>query len=259
MIDDILRYRERNSAREPSLRRYRSQDDERRREGRSTEGPRKGYHRERGFRDSDRYHDRPRIVEALIDVFAALKARGSDGAWTSSLDVRQHGYDTTDGCGNEVRAYKWSQHSDEKSGDSYGSDPTHGRIESTTENEHRVVSNGVLDVIRGMDRMNPAAVSLDLFHDTAILPNKVVVPLWKCQGNSYNEPHDTQVVGGPNEDWYIPGREWREFRLPRWQPPLSTHEVWIRRSETLVPTITKFRRGRPTWVQLTNVSPKGTR
>ncbi|KAE9163911.1 hypothetical protein PF004_g29997 [Phytophthora fragariae] len=141
MIEDILRYRERNSAREPSLRRYRSQDDDRRREGRSTEGPRKGYHRERGFRDSDRYHDRSRVtplVEALLAVFAALKARGSDGARTSSLDVRQHGYDTTDGCGNDERAYKCSQHSDEKSGDGYGSGPTHGRIESTTENEHRV-------------------------------------------------------------------------------------------------------------------------
>ncbi|KAE9278098.1 hypothetical protein PR003_g28617 [Phytophthora rubi] len=186
MIDDILRYRERSSAREPSLRRYRGQGDDRRREGMSTEGPRKGYQRERGFRDSDRHHDRPRItplVVALIDVFAALKARGSDGARTSPLDVRQHGYDTTDGCGNEERVYKCSQHWDEKSGDGYGSDPTHGRIESTTENEHRVVTNGVLDVIRGMDHMNPAAVNLDLSHGTTMLPNEVLMHLQQC-----NEP-----------------------------------------------------------------------
>ncbi|KAE8964544.1 hypothetical protein PR001_g29020 [Phytophthora rubi] len=208
MIDDILRCRERNSAREHSLRHYRGQDDDRQREGRSTEGLRKGYHRERGFRDSDRHHDRPRItplVEALIELFAALEARGSDGARTSSLDVRQHGYGTTAGCGNVERAYKCSQHSDEKSGDGYGSDPTHGRIESTTENEHRVVTNGVSDVIRGMDRMNPAAFSVDLFNGTAKLPNEVMVPLWKFQGNSDNGPHDTQVVGGPTEDLFPVG------------------------------------------------------
>ncbi|KAE9283851.1 hypothetical protein PR003_g27011 [Phytophthora rubi] len=110
-----------------------------------------------------------------------------------------------------------------------------------------------------MDRMNLAVVSLDLFHGAARLPNEVMVPLWEFQGNSDNEPHDTQVVGGPTEDLYIPGREWREFRLPRQQPPLRTHEFWIRRSEALVPTITKFRRGRPAWVRLTNLVSKGTR
>ncbi|KAE9170597.1 hypothetical protein PF002_g30044 [Phytophthora fragariae] len=181
MIDNILRYRERNSARELSLRRYRGQDDDRRREGRSTKGPRSGYHRERGFRDidSDRHHVRPRItplIEALTNVFAALKARGSDGSRTSSLVVRRHGYDTTDGCGNVERAYE-CPYSDEKSDDGYGSDPTHVRIESTTENEHRVATNGTLDIIRGMELLTPDGINLDLSHGTTTLSNEVMMHL----------------------------------------------------------------------------------
>ncbi|KAE9068258.1 hypothetical protein PF010_g27131 [Phytophthora fragariae] len=199
MIDNILRYRERQSAREPSLRRYRSQDDDRRREGRSTEGPRKGYHRERGFRDSDRHRDRPRItpfVEALIDVFATLKARGSDGSRTSSLDVRRHGYDTTDGCGNVERAYECRQYSDEKSDDGYGSGPTHVRIESTTENEHRVATNGTLDVIKGMELLTPDGINLDLFHGTTTLSNEAMKHLqqrnerWVAEQPSVVDRHD---------------------------------------------------------------------
>ncbi|KAE9178172.1 hypothetical protein PF002_g28142 [Phytophthora fragariae] len=182
MIDNILRYRERNSAREPSLRRYRGQDDNRRREGRSTEGPRSGYRRERGFRDSDsdRHHVRPRItplIEALTNVFAALKARGSDGSRTSSPVVRRHGYDTTDGCGNIERAYECSQYSDEKSDDGYGSDPTHVRIESITENEHRVATNGTLDITRGMELLTPDGINLDLSHGTTTLSNEVMMHL----------------------------------------------------------------------------------
>ncbi|KAE9006487.1 hypothetical protein PR002_g16467 [Phytophthora rubi] len=180
IIDDILRYRERKSARESSLRRYRGQVDDLRREGRSTEGPRSGYHRERGFRGSDRHHVRPRItplIEALTDVFAALKARGSDWSRTNSLDVRRHGYDTTDGCGNVKRAYECSQYSDEKSDDGYGSGPTHVRIESTTENEHRVATNGTLDVIRGMELLTPDGINLDLFHGTTLLSNQVMMHL----------------------------------------------------------------------------------
>ncbi|KAE8898660.1 hypothetical protein PF003_g17277 [Phytophthora fragariae] len=262
IVDGILRYRGRNSAREPSLCRYRGQDDDRRREGRSTEGPRSGYDRERGFRDIERRHDRPRItplVESLTDVLSALSAKSSDGSRRGSLAVRRHGYDTTDGCDNVGHPYECSRYSDEKSDGGYGSDPTHGRIEAATESEHRVATNGTLDVIRRMELMTPARISRGLFDGTARLLNGAMVALSKFQGNSDDEPHGIQAVGGPTEKLYFPGREWREFRLPRRQPPRSTHEMWIRRSEKLVPTITKFRRGRPTWVRLTNVSPKGTR
>ncbi|KAE8971453.1 hypothetical protein PR002_g26822 [Phytophthora rubi] len=110
-----------------------------------------------------------------------------------------------------------------------------------------------------MEPVTPAGISRCLFDGKARLLNEAMVGLSNLQGNSDDEPHGMQAVGGPTENLYIPGREWREFRLPRRQPPLSTHEVWIRRSETLVLTITKFRRGRPTWVRLTNMSPKGTR
>ncbi|KAE9169684.1 hypothetical protein PF005_g27860 [Phytophthora fragariae] len=205
MIDNILRYRERNSALEPSLRRYRGQDDDRRREGRSTEGPRSGYHRERGFRDSDsdRHHVRPRItplIEALANVFAALKAKGSDGSRTSSLDVRRHGYDTTDGCGNVERAYECSQYSDEMSDDGYASDPTHERIESTTENEHRVATNGTLDIIRGMELLTPDGINLGLSHGTTTLSNEVMMHLQ--QRNERWEAEQPSIVD--HQDYLTP-------------------------------------------------------
>ncbi|KAE8877773.1 hypothetical protein PF003_g38064 [Phytophthora fragariae] len=49
MINDILRSRERKTAREPSVRRHRSQDDDRRRENRLNEGTRSGFGRERRY------------------------------------------------------------------------------------------------------------------------------------------------------------------------------------------------------------------
>ncbi|POM72090.1 Hypothetical protein PHPALM_11254, partial [Phytophthora palmivora] len=80
-----------------------------------------------------------------------------------------------------------------------------------------------------------------------------MVPLIKSLSAADDEPYGTQVVGGPTEDLYIPGHEWREFRLKCKRPPRDTHEVWIRRTERLVPTVTRFRRGHPTWIRLTNI------
>ncbi|KAE8974392.1 hypothetical protein PR002_g25929 [Phytophthora rubi] len=54
MSNDILRSRERKTAREPSVRRFRSQDDDRRRQNRSNEGTRNGFGRERRYRDDGR-------------------------------------------------------------------------------------------------------------------------------------------------------------------------------------------------------------
>ncbi|KAE9279817.1 hypothetical protein PR003_g28127 [Phytophthora rubi] len=88
MINDILRSRERKTAREPSVRRHRSKDDDRRRENRSNEGTRSGFGRERRYRDDGRrrerrdespYRSRITLVEALADVVAALNIRASDG------------------------------------------------------------------------------------------------------------------------------------------------------------------------------------
>ncbi|POM79785.1 Hypothetical protein PHPALM_2465 [Phytophthora palmivora] len=83
-----------------------------------------------------------------------------------------------------------------------------------------------------------------------------MVPLIKSLSAENDEPYGTQVVGGPTGDLYIPGHEWREFRLTCKRPSRDTHEVWIRRTERLVPTVTKFRRGHPTWIRLTNVTPR---
>ncbi|POM72906.1 LOW QUALITY PROTEIN: Eukaryotic/viral aspartic protease [Phytophthora palmivora] len=82
-----------------------------------------------------------------------------------------------------------------------------------------------VDVVLGTDFMIPAGVLLDLFHGTARLPDEVMVPLIKSLSAADDEPYGTQVVGGPTEDLYIPGHEWREFRLKCKRPPRDTHEV----------------------------------
>ncbi|OWY92627.1 hypothetical protein PHMEG_00038294 [Phytophthora megakarya] len=111
-----------------------------------------------------------------------------------------------------------------------------------------------VDVVLGTDFMIPAGVRLDLFNGTARLPDEVTVPLVKSVGTADDEPYGAQVVGGPTEDLYIPRGEWREFRLPRKRPSRVTHELWIRRTRQMVPTVMESRRGKPVWVRLTNVS-----
>ncbi|KAE8963835.1 hypothetical protein PR001_g29250, partial [Phytophthora rubi] len=78
-------------------------------------------------------------------------------------------------CGNVGHPYECSQYSDEKSDDGYGLDPTHGRIEATTESKHRVAVNGTLDVIRSMEPVTPAGISRGLFDGTAMLHNEAMV------------------------------------------------------------------------------------
>ncbi|OWY96954.1 hypothetical protein PHMEG_00032639, partial [Phytophthora megakarya] len=109
-------------------------------------------------------------------------------------------------------------------------------------------------VVLGTDFMIPAGVRLDLFHGTARLSDEVTVPLVKSAGAADDEPYGAQVVGGPTEDLYIPRGEWREFRLPRKRHSRATHELWIRRTRQMVPTVMESRRGKPVWVRLTNVS-----
>ncbi|OWZ06599.1 hypothetical protein PHMEG_00021124 [Phytophthora megakarya] len=81
-----------------------------------------------------------------------------------------------------------------------------------------------IDVVLGTDFIIPARVRLDLFHDTARLPDEVTVPLVKSAGAADDEPYGAQVIGGPTEDLYIPRGEWREFRLPPTRPSRATHE-----------------------------------
>ncbi|OWY92810.1 LOW QUALITY PROTEIN: hypothetical protein PHMEG_00038030, partial [Phytophthora megakarya] len=111
-----------------------------------------------------------------------------------------------------------------------------------------------VDVVLGTDFMIPAGVRLDLFHGTARLPDEVTVPLVKSANIVDDDPYGAQVVGGPTEDLYIPRGEWREFRLSRKRPSRATHELWIRRTKHMVPTVLESRRGKPVWIRLTNVS-----
>ncbi|GMF38644.1 unnamed protein product [Phytophthora lilii] len=115
--------------------------------------------------------------------------------------------------------------------------------------------NAGVDVVLGTDFMIPAGVRLDLFNATAKLPDEVMVPLIKIQ-NMIDETEGSHVVGGPTEVLQIPEREWRDFRLQRRQPPPTTHVVWIRSTETFVPTITRFYKQRPARVRLTNLTDK---
>ncbi|EGZ29927.1 hypothetical protein PHYSODRAFT_323378 [Phytophthora sojae] len=96
-----------------------------------------------------------------------------------------------------------------------------------------------VDVVLGMDFMIPAGIRHDLFHGTARLPDEVMVPLLKSQSVGDDEPYGTQPSCGPTEDLYVPGREWREFRLPRQRLPRSEYDVWVRRTGKLVPTCAK--------------------
>ncbi|KAE9185657.1 hypothetical protein PF004_g23296 [Phytophthora fragariae] len=110
-----------------------------------------------------------------------------------------------------------------------------------------------VDVVLDMDFMVPAGIRLDLFHGTARLPDEDMVPFLKSKESVSYGNH---IVGGPTELLAIPGREWREFRLPRRQPSRTTHEMWIRRSTRLVPIAANSQRRRPIWIRLTNMTTK---
>ncbi|GMF31635.1 unnamed protein product [Phytophthora fragariaefolia] len=115
--------------------------------------------------------------------------------------------------------------------------------------------NAGVDVVLGMDFMIPAGVRLDLFQANAKLPDEVMIPLIKTM-SMLDEPEVPQTEEGPTESTAIPGREWQEFKLRRNKPPMTTHELWIRRTEKLIPSVTKFHKGRPTRVRLTNLTDK---
>ncbi|KAE9275812.1 hypothetical protein PR003_g29231, partial [Phytophthora rubi] len=112
--------------------------------------------------------------------------------------------------------------------------------------------NAGVDVVLGTDFMIPAGIRLYLFNATAKLPDEVMIPLIKTL-NMIDEAEGSHVPSGPTEVLQIPGREWKEFRLPRRNPPWDTHVLWVRRTETFIPTVTRFKRGTPDRVRLTNI------
>ncbi|OWY92191.1 hypothetical protein PHMEG_00038907, partial [Phytophthora megakarya] len=112
------------------------------------------------------------------------------------------------------------------------------------------------EVVLGTDFMIPAGIRLDLFNATAKLPGKVVVPLVKSLSTDEDSAEGMHVTGGPTKSLQIPAGEWIEFRLQKRKPSLGTHDVWVRRTAALIPTITRFRKGQPTLVRLTNITDR---
>ncbi|KAG2770689.1 hypothetical protein PC116_g27905 [Phytophthora cactorum] len=47
-----------------------------------------------------------------------------------------------------------------------------------------------------------------------------------------------------------------EYRLSKRQVVLERHILWVRRTKKIIPSVTKFRRGRPQRIKLTNVSDR---
>ncbi|KAE8898037.1 hypothetical protein PF005_g23482 [Phytophthora fragariae] len=151
MINDILRSRERKTAREPSVGRHRSQDDDRRRENRSNEGTRSGFGRGRRYRDNGRrrerredspYRSRITLVEALADVVTALNIRASDGDHEDSQSARGYERDATEAGGQRDTSYDADEYSDAESDSSEVSADAHGHVDATNDNERRGAAAG---------------------------------------------------------------------------------------------------------------------
>ncbi|KAG6614481.1 reverse transcriptase [Phytophthora cinnamomi] len=84
-----------------------------------------------------------------------------------------------------------------------------------------------------------------------------MIPLIKTQ-NMMDEAEGSHVAYGPTEPMQILGHEWDEFKLQRRQPEPTTHVPWIRRTETCIPTVTRFYKGRPVRIRLTNATDRLT-
>ncbi|OWY91503.1 hypothetical protein PHMEG_00039896, partial [Phytophthora megakarya] len=112
------------------------------------------------------------------------------------------------------------------------------------------------EVVLGTDFMIPAGIRLDLFNATAKLPGEEMVPLVKSLSTDEDSEEGMHVTGGPTKSLQIPAGEWIEFRLQKRKPSLGTHDVWVRRTAALIPTITQFRKGQPTLVRLTNITDR---
>ncbi|KAE8984691.1 hypothetical protein PF011_g20683 [Phytophthora fragariae] len=115
-----------------------------------------------------------------------------------------------------------------------------------------------VDVVLGTDFMIPAGVRLDMFHATARLPDEVSIPLIKTLNRQDDRGEGPHMTGGPTEDLLVPSREFAEYRLPRVRPPADTHEVWVRRTKALLPTVVKSQRGKLVKMRLANVSNRLT-
>ncbi|OWZ02481.1 hypothetical protein PHMEG_00025947, partial [Phytophthora megakarya] len=110
------------------------------------------------------------------------------------------------------------------------------------------------EVVLGTDV--PAGIRLDLFNAQAKLTGEEMVPLVKSLSTDEESAEGMHVTGGPTKNLQIPAGEWTEFRLQKRKPSLGTHDVWVRRTAALIPMITRFRKGKPTLVRLTNITDR---
>ncbi|KAG3076869.1 hypothetical protein PI124_g18128 [Phytophthora idaei] len=113
-----------------------------------------------------------------------------------------------------------------------------------------------VDVVLGTDFMIPAGIRLGLFHGAAQLPNEIRISLVKTKNMLDSEEYGSHVNAGPSDQLDIPGHEWREYQLSKRQVALERHILWVRRTEKIIPSVTKFRGGRPQRIMLTNVSDR---
>ncbi|GMG17723.1 unnamed protein product [Phytophthora fragariaefolia] len=85
-------------------------------------------------------------------------------------------------------------------------------------------------------------------------PEEVVVPLIKSQREVDEQSSAKHVPGSPNDALDVPAGSVVEFKLQRNSPSWITHDLWVRRTNSLVPTVRFDRSGRPSRVKVTNVS-----
>ena len=111
-------------------------------------------------------------------------------------------------------------------------------------------------LILGTNFMTPAGIRLDVFKATAKMPDEIAMPLLRSAREINDTSFGDEVFGGPASSLDVESRLYGKFRLQRNQPSMSTHELWIRRLPTLLPTVIYNRRGVVTRVRLTNVSTK---
>ncbi|ETM51640.1 hypothetical protein L914_04563 [Phytophthora nicotianae] len=104
--------------------------------------------------------------------------------------------------------------------------------------------------------MIPAGIRLDLFHGAAQLPNEVCIPLIKTKNMVDSMEYSAHVNAGPSEALDIPGHESREYRLAKRAARLEQHVLWVRRTEKVIPSVTRFCRGRPVRIRLMHVSER---
>ncbi|KAE8962644.1 hypothetical protein PF011_g29308 [Phytophthora fragariae] len=113
-----------------------------------------------------------------------------------------------------------------------------------------------VDLILGTDFMIPAGIRLDLYNSKAKLPDEIEINLIKSASAREDTEYGNTFCGGPTETVDVASRLTAEFKLQRRPPDATTHELWVRRVNQLVPTVRFTHNGRPSRVLLTNTGGK---